>query len=128
MQADEQIHLRFDQMLQNCPLPVLYGLSFLGTSMRVYSGNVATGNIIPELIDNPRSGPYCATRAIGGEVEHRCLVRGGGNEDTGSYRAYSTYEWMTLSGMYYLDTVSPWTSTPAVGCMSFPHHLLEPRT
>ena len=53
LRADEQICLRFDQMLQNCPLPVLYGISFLGTSMHIYSGNVATGNIILELIDDP---------------------------------------------------------------------------
>ena len=53
LRADEQIRLRFNQMLQNCPLPVLYGISFLGTSMHIYSGNVATGDIKLELIDDP---------------------------------------------------------------------------
>lgn len=53
LQADEQIRIRFHQMLPNCPIPRLYGISFLGTSMRVYCGDTATGDVIPELIDNP---------------------------------------------------------------------------
>ena len=38
--ADDQIRRRYDMMLPNCPLPRLWGLSLLGTSLRVYCGKV----------------------------------------------------------------------------------------
>ncbi|KIL60254.1 hypothetical protein M378DRAFT_168267 [Amanita muscaria Koide BX008] len=40
-------------MLHNCPLPRLWGLSLLGTSLRVYAGDVATGELEPVFIDRP---------------------------------------------------------------------------
>ncbi|KAF9018085.1 hypothetical protein BDZ89DRAFT_1074220 [Hymenopellis radicata] len=45
--ADEQMYRHFDRSLAECPLPRLWGLSLLGTSLRVYRGDVATSNINP---------------------------------------------------------------------------------
>ena len=41
--ANTQTHQRFDQMLPNCAIPRLYGLSLLGTSLRIYCGDKVTG-------------------------------------------------------------------------------------
>ena len=48
--ADSQMRKRFDQMLPNCPIPRLYGLSLLGTSLRVYCGDKATGGVTPLFV------------------------------------------------------------------------------
>lgn len=50
--ADYQIRRRFDSIYQNCPLPRFWGLSLLGTSLRVY-GDADTRNIEPRFIDRP---------------------------------------------------------------------------
>jgi hypothetical protein len=42
----EQCHL----MLNECPMPRLYGLSFMGTSLRVYCGDKATGDVTPDFV------------------------------------------------------------------------------
>jgi hypothetical protein len=51
--ADSQMRQRFDQMLRKCAIPRLYGLSLLGTSLRVYYGDKATGVVTPEFVDRP---------------------------------------------------------------------------
>jgi hypothetical protein len=51
--ADDQIRRRYDAMLGNCPLPRLWGLSLLGTSLRVYCGTVTTGSIKPNFVPRP---------------------------------------------------------------------------
>ncbi|KAF8274242.1 hypothetical protein EI94DRAFT_844720 [Lactarius quietus] len=51
--ADAQIRQRYDQMLFNCPIPHLYGLSLLGTSLRVYCGDKVTGEVTPDFVDRP---------------------------------------------------------------------------
>ncbi len=51
--ADDQIRRRFDAMTGNCPLPHLWGLSLLGTSLHVYCGTVATGTIEPDFVPRP---------------------------------------------------------------------------
>jgi hypothetical protein len=51
--ADTQMRHWFDQMLQNCPLPRLYGLSLLGTSLRVYCADKATGLVTPQFVGHP---------------------------------------------------------------------------
>jgi hypothetical protein len=57
-EADDQIRHRYKEMFGNCPLPRLWGLSLLGTSLRVYCGTVATRTIKPELPDFvPRPDP-----------------------------------------------------------------------
>ena len=47
--ADEQMRHQFDFMLDDCPLPRLWGLSLLGTSLRVYCGEVITHFVDPVL-------------------------------------------------------------------------------
>ena len=51
--ADDQIRRRYDAMLGDCPLPRLWGLSLLGTSLRVYCGIVATETIEPDFVPRP---------------------------------------------------------------------------
>jgi hypothetical protein len=53
--ADTQIRQRFDQMLPTCPIPRLYGLSLLGTSLRVYCGDKVTGDVAPDFIGRPNA-------------------------------------------------------------------------
>ncbi|KAF9018106.1 hypothetical protein BDZ89DRAFT_1021720 [Hymenopellis radicata] len=57
-EADKQIRRRIDIMLGECPLPRLWGLSFLGTSFRIYRGDVATGNIEPAFEGHPCEGAW----------------------------------------------------------------------
>ncbi|CAA7264496.1 unnamed protein product [Cyclocybe aegerita] len=54
--ADDQIRHRYDSMLDDCPLPRLWGLSLLGTSLRVYCGDVATGAVEPVFDNRPSPG------------------------------------------------------------------------
>lgn len=51
--ADTQMRQRYDQMLPHCPIPRLYGLSLLGTSLRVYCGDKVTGKITPHFVGRP---------------------------------------------------------------------------
>ena len=51
--ADDQMRQRYDAMLADCPIPRLWGLSLLGTSLRVYSGDVHSGALQPEFEDRP---------------------------------------------------------------------------
>ncbi|KAF9013613.1 hypothetical protein BDZ89DRAFT_1167028 [Hymenopellis radicata] len=52
--ADEQMYERFDLMFGRCPpIPCLWGLSLLGTSLRVYRGDVATRKISPAFKGPP---------------------------------------------------------------------------
>ncbi|PPQ89101.1 hypothetical protein CVT25_006474 [Psilocybe cyanescens] len=55
-EADEQIRQRYDFMLGDCPLPCLWGLSLLGTSLRVYCGEVVTGDVEPAFENCPSPG------------------------------------------------------------------------
>ncbi|KAN0118110.1 hypothetical protein V8E52_005371 [Russula decolorans] len=55
--ADDQIRRRYDAMLGDCPLPRLWGLSLLGTSLRVYCGTVATETIEPDFVPLSRPSP-----------------------------------------------------------------------
>ena len=51
--ADGQMRQRYDQLLFQCPIPQLYGLSLLGTSLRIYCGEKATNNLTPNFVDRP---------------------------------------------------------------------------
>ena len=53
--ADEQMRQRYDSMLQDCPLPRLWGLSLLGTSLRVYCGHVIDKDLEPAFENRPSS-------------------------------------------------------------------------
>jgi hypothetical protein len=73
--ADTQMRQRSDQMLPNCAIPRLYGLSLLGTSFRVHCGEKVTGEVIPHCRP-PRRGPDFDTRLLEGTVGFRHLVSG----------------------------------------------------
>ncbi|KAF9450699.1 hypothetical protein P691DRAFT_664751 [Macrolepiota fuliginosa MF-IS2] len=45
--------LRFSLMLEECPIPHLWGLSLLGTKMRVYCGDKASYVVAPEAVARP---------------------------------------------------------------------------
>jgi hypothetical protein len=51
--VDAQMRQRYDQMLVNCAIPRLYGLSLLGTSLRVYCGHKDTGEVTPHYVGRP---------------------------------------------------------------------------
>src|SRR5258708_7632743 len=51
--ADDHIRRRYDALLGDCPLPRLWGLSLLGTSLRVYCGTLATETIEPDFVPRP---------------------------------------------------------------------------
>jgi len=55
-EADDRMRQWVKAVLPDCRLPRVYGLSLLGTSLRVYVGNVATGEIEPALATCPSSG------------------------------------------------------------------------
>jgi hypothetical protein len=47
LEADHHMRQLFDSFHAECPLPRLYGLSLLGTSLRVYVRDATTGEIKP---------------------------------------------------------------------------------
>lgn len=49
--ADQQMRARYDDLLYDCPLPLLYGLSLIGTNMRVYIGDAATMTLNPPRVE-----------------------------------------------------------------------------
>ncbi|KAF8811370.1 hypothetical protein BYT27DRAFT_6464062 [Phlegmacium glaucopus] len=53
LNADDQMRQRCDAMLADCPIPRLWGLSLLGTSLRVYCGHVESGDVEPGFEDRP---------------------------------------------------------------------------
>ncbi|KAF6753136.1 hypothetical protein DFP72DRAFT_1069900 [Ephemerocybe angulata] len=59
LDADHRMHQRYDyeSNLNHCPLPHMWGLSLLGTSLRVYRGDVATGVVKPVSEDPPSPLP-----------------------------------------------------------------------
>ncbi|KAF9237213.1 hypothetical protein BU15DRAFT_63280 [Melanogaster broomeanus] len=65
--ADAQMRRWYDQMLQHCPIPRLYGLSLLGTSLRVYCGDKATGKVAPGFVGRPDAGRILPPDFLGGE-------------------------------------------------------------
>ncbi|KAH9035053.1 hypothetical protein EDB84DRAFT_1485833 [Lactarius hengduanensis] len=53
--ADTQMRQLYEQMLPNSAIPHLYGLSLLGTSLRVYRGDKITGTITPHFVGRPHA-------------------------------------------------------------------------
>ncbi|KAJ7827030.1 hypothetical protein B0H14DRAFT_1241988 [Mycena olivaceomarginata] len=49
--ADQQMRACYDDLLYDCPLPLLYGLSVIGTNMRVYIGDAATMTLTPPRVE-----------------------------------------------------------------------------
>ena len=58
LRARADVHMRrwFDAVLPDCRLPRVYGLNLLGTSLRVYVCNVATGEVEPAFVTRPSPG------------------------------------------------------------------------
>lgn len=54
--ADAQMRHRLNSLLQDCPIPRLWGLSLLGTTLRVYCGEVSSGKIEPPFEPFPEGG------------------------------------------------------------------------
>jgi hypothetical protein len=54
--ADTQICQWYKQLLFNCLIPHLYGLSILGTSLHIYCGNKASGEVTPDFVEHPSAG------------------------------------------------------------------------
>ena len=67
LQADEQLRRQYDAMPHTCPLPRLWGLSLLGTSARIYQGDVATGAITPPYQARPREDYVLPLEFLEGE-------------------------------------------------------------
>jgi hypothetical protein len=65
--ADTQMRQRYDQMLPTCPIPHLYGLSLLGTSLRVYCGDKATGEVTPHFVGRPNADRILPPDFLGGQ-------------------------------------------------------------
>jgi hypothetical protein len=65
--ADTQMRQRYDQMLPNCPIPHLYGLSLLGTSLRVYCGDKVTGEVTPHFVGRPDMDRILPPDFLGGQ-------------------------------------------------------------
>ncbi len=52
IKADQQMRQRYDALLTKCPLSHLWGMSFVGTALRVYCGDVTTGSVVPPSEDH----------------------------------------------------------------------------
>ncbi|KAF8522640.1 hypothetical protein BU17DRAFT_44635 [Hysterangium stoloniferum] len=51
--ADQQLRDRYRFMLHDCPTPRLWGLSLLGTAMRIYCGHKDASSVAPATILSP---------------------------------------------------------------------------
>jgi hypothetical protein len=54
--ADDQMRERFNEMITDCPLPRLWGLSLIGTSLRVYHCDISGSGVVePKFRETARS-------------------------------------------------------------------------
>jgi hypothetical protein len=53
--ADHQMRSRYGFMLSECPLPRLWGISVLGTSMQTYCGDKEAFSVDPKATPHPRA-------------------------------------------------------------------------
>jgi hypothetical protein len=51
--ADKKMRLLYNKLSYKCPIRSLYGLSLLGTSLRVYCADTVTGYITPQFVGDP---------------------------------------------------------------------------
>ncbi|KAH8992511.1 hypothetical protein EDB92DRAFT_1797158 [Lactarius akahatsu] len=65
--ADTQMRQLYKQMLPNSAIPHLYGLSLLGTSLRVYRGDKVTGTITPHFVGRPHADRIFPPDFLGGQ-------------------------------------------------------------
>ncbi|KAJ7498403.1 hypothetical protein B0H11DRAFT_819458, partial [Mycena galericulata] len=77
--ADAQMRERYDVLLHACPIPMLYGLSVLGTKMRVYCGNLADQTVAPSFVDTD-PGHVLPNDYLGGEWSVDIMSQAGFSE------------------------------------------------
>ena len=65
--ADAHMRARYEDVLVDCPLTKLYGISFIGTRMRVYTGDVATGELTPPPSPRPDANRMLPMDHLAGE-------------------------------------------------------------
>ncbi|KAF8902264.1 hypothetical protein CPB84DRAFT_1776347 [Gymnopilus junonius] len=53
LKADKEMREQYDTLTSTCPIPRFYGLSLLGTSLRIYCGDCFTREIEPTFEDRP---------------------------------------------------------------------------
>ncbi|KAK6981425.1 hypothetical protein R3P38DRAFT_3114171 [Favolaschia claudopus] len=90
--ADLQMRARFDDLLYKCPLPILHGLSVMGTTMRVYSGDAKAMTLDPPRV--PTSPDH---------VLDRNHLEGAWNVDILSARGFAKMKEIVS----YIKTTSP---------------------
>ncbi|KAK0220391.1 hypothetical protein IW262DRAFT_1384291 [Armillaria fumosa] len=78
--ADEQIRRWYDSMMPECPLPRLWGLSLLGTSLRVYCGDIATYTLQPEYQTRPDPNRVLPRNFLEGQWDLDILSQEGFNK------------------------------------------------
>ena len=67
--ADAQMRARYEDILVECPLTKLYGISFIGTKMRVYSGDFAALELTPPPSPRPDANRILPKDHLEGEWE-----------------------------------------------------------
>jgi hypothetical protein len=75
--ADDQMRSRYALMLDECPLPRLWGLSLLGTSARVYCGDTTSFDVHPPAIVRPHQSCVLPTTFLAGEWAIDILTKDG---------------------------------------------------
>ncbi|KAK0449377.1 hypothetical protein EV421DRAFT_1411445 [Armillaria borealis] len=81
--ADKLVRRRYDSMMPECPLPRLWGLSLLSTSLRVYRGDIATGSLQPEYQAHPDLNRILPLNFLEGEWDLDILSQEGFNKMKG---------------------------------------------
>jgi hypothetical protein len=75
--ADDQMRNRYALMLETCPFPRLWGLSLLGTSVRVYCGDTTSFKLQPPAIERPHELRILPTTFLAGEWDIGILSQEG---------------------------------------------------
>ena len=75
--ADDQMRTRYALMLETCPFPRLWGLSLLGTSVRVYCGDTTSFELQPPAIVRPQELRILPTTFLAGEWDIDILSQEG---------------------------------------------------
>ena len=77
LEVDEQLRRRYEIILHTCPLPRFWGLSLLGTSARIYHGDVAARTITPRYQARPCEDYILPRESLKGEWDLDILSQEG---------------------------------------------------
>jgi hypothetical protein len=77
VKADGQIREKFDELLHECPLPELWAISVLGTSMRIYRGTKATLELHPLRVPRPHEDLVLSSNFLANEWQNDILSQAG---------------------------------------------------